>query len=1133
MGMKARLLNLTRHFRWRNRYGYLDRFDAHRIVGWAHDPQEPSQPALLSLFVDGRPEMTILADIARNDVLAAGLGPRHCGFNATPPARLRDGQPHEMVLRLGSDGPVLKRVRLRGGADAGMSALSQDPEEGVAYLDAGGAIAGWATGCTEVQIRFDNGPLQPVALDRPVSGFGSGGLQGFRLPVPLGLRDGRPHAAHVFFGRKAGDAARLLDGAPVAFTLGQGQARVEVVDLRGLELCLRLRGPQDDPAAPDATADAAPEAPPSGASLPLLHADGVALAARADAARPREITATLPGPCHLTVTAPDGTALASYDIRGSDQVVHAATRALPAEALSDAMLARAQARFDSFCTDPDDRFDPFWYRWAHPDTFALAAPAALLAHYRDTGARAGYGPGPLFDERAARNAYPAVAAAIAKGRLPCAFALELALEETHGRGALDTLQGLARPLAQDLLRHDMPASGNPPPHPADRLSPPPRPVQGALPPPTFAQPGSTAIYAAWLARLDLSEDAQTAVVQDEHDQRRKILATALTRAPLVSIIMPSWNRAFTIGEAIQSVLEQTYPNWELIICDDASEDRTADVVRGFDDRRIRYMKFLKSNGSGARNKGLAHARGDYIAYLDSDNIWHPLFLDTMLRALLADPGRPMAYSAYLDTEIRGARVHLDRIARAPFRPTALTSKNFIDLNTIVHHRALYDWMGGFDTDMPRLQDWDLVLRYTSIFRPLFVDHIGVFYRRNIAWGQVTHLFTGSNATDAVNAKTRRRLEECHERLALPWPGRGRITVLCCGPDGGAPDAATRLLAQSLTALAAPLADIDLVMLGADPSMLAPDDPALDAPAAGMGPGVDQGVLTRHDIPADLGRRPERLAAALGGLLQGRAVLALGPERGWLEALRGLDPRLVWQLHGNGAGSCLRSLCRPGMEFDLGALPLEPPPADAGDPLALVLGPARARAGLLDAAGRQRGGLLLPPDGGSGWTLALRGRIERLAPGPALSTSLPTTLPPALNRVTLAIALGPVAALSPFEQALLGAQMARGTPVAIRAPQGAVSGASASGQEAPGQEDMAQDWIAARAAFEIANPAPVWVHEKTQKLLSDSAAMSRLSTRARRVHAIAWHPDLVRERLAHALYRILHDTPEREVRDGRF
>ena len=81
--------------------------------------------------------------------------------------------------------------------------------------------------------------------------------------------------------------------------------------------------------------------------------------------------------------------------------------------------------------------------------------------------------------------------------------------------------------------------------------------------------------------------------------------------------------------------------------------------------------------------------------------------------------------------------------------------------------------------------------------------------------------------------------------------------------------------------------------------------------------------------------------------------------------------------------------------------------------------------------------------------------------------------------------------------------------------------------------MAQDWIAARAAFEIAHPASGWVHEKTQKLLSDSAAMSRLSTRARRVHAIAWHPDLVRERLAHALYRILHDTPEREVRDGRF
>lgn len=1086
MRLQARLPQLLRRLSRRGRYGYLDCFDAHRVAGWAHDPREPGQPALLTLYVDGQPEMTILADIARDDVRAAGLGPRNCGFDTTPPPRLRDGQPHEMVLRLGSDGPVLKRLRLRGGDGAGVLDLAQDPEEGVAYLDSSGAITGWATGCMGVQVRFDAGPVQQVALDRPVPGFGSSSLNGFRLVVPPELRDGRRHEAHVFFDRRPGAAARQLDGAPVAFTLGKGQARIEVIELQGLELRLRLR------AAPG-------ETPSEAQAMPLrVQADGAELPLRSQ--EEGVFALTLPGPCHLSVTAPDGTVLASYDIRGG-QVTYGTAAALPEGALSDAMLGRARACLAGFIAAPDARFDPVWYRWAHPDTVGLDDPAALIAHYGRTGVQAGYAPGPLFDERAARLAYPAVAAAIEAGRLPCAFALDLALEEAHGHRVLDTLQGLSRP--QSLALSGAAVSGMAS-HLTAAQDQPPLPE---LPPPSFARSATGSIHAAWLARLDMSPEARAEIVQDEQALRESVLATTLTRAPLVSIIMPSWNRAFTIGEAIQSVLEQSYQNWELIICDDASEDRTADVVRGFADPRIRYMKFLKSNGAGARNKGLAHARGAYIAYLDSDNIWHPLFLDMMLRALLANPGRPMAYSAYLDTEIHGARVTLDKIARPPFRPTALSSKNFIDLNSIMHHRGLYDAMGGFDTDLVRLQDWDLVLRYSSIFRPVFVNHLGVFYRRNIAWGQVTHLFMGAGAQDTVNAKTRRRLEERHERLTLPWPRRSRITLLCGWAGGEAMTPATDHLARSLAALAAPFADIDLVMLGS---------------SAQTGPEqqVPDPDVTLHRIPADLCRRPEQLAAALGGLVQGRPVLSLGPDRAWLQRWRGLDPRLVWQLHGNAAGSCLRSLARPAMEFDLGALPLPYPRTEAARPLHLVLGPAPARAACLAAQPRNGPDLLLPPETDGPWKLVTRGRVTEL-PG--------TSLPEELGRVTLSLALAPLAGLSPFEHALLGAQMAANVPVAIAPP--AIGGAEAATGEDAALQDLAQDWITANAAFALANPRPDWIHEKTGKLLTDTAAMARLRTRAARVHAIVWHADLVRERLAYALYRMLHDFPEREVRDG--
>lgn len=91
---------------------------------------------------------------------------------------------------------------------------------------------------------------------------------------------------------------------------------------------------------------------------------------------------------------------------------------------------------------------------------------------------------------------------------------------------------------------------------------------------------------------------------------------------LVSIIMPSWNTARFIGESINSVLKQTYANWELIIVDDCSTDNTDDVVKQFNDKRIRYFKNEKNLGAAlTRNRALKEANGEWIAFLDSDDLW--------------------------------------------------------------------------------------------------------------------------------------------------------------------------------------------------------------------------------------------------------------------------------------------------------------------------------------------------------------------------------------------------------------------------------------------------------------------------------------------------------------------------------
>ena len=100
---------------------------------------------------------------------------------------------------------------------------------------------------------------------------------------------------------------------------------------------------------------------------------------------------------------------------------------------------------------------------------------------------------------------------------------------------------------------------------------------------------------------------------------------------LVSIIMPSWNTGAFIAESIRSVLAQTNSNWELIIVDDGSTDHTDSVVASFDDPRIRYFKNTRNVGAAmTRNRALREARGEWIAFLDSDDLWAPQKLDRQL-----------------------------------------------------------------------------------------------------------------------------------------------------------------------------------------------------------------------------------------------------------------------------------------------------------------------------------------------------------------------------------------------------------------------------------------------------------------------------------------------------------------------
>lgn len=124
--------------------------------------------------------------------------------------------------------------------------------------------------------------------------------------------------------------------------------------------------------------------------------------------------------------------------------------------------------------------------------------------------------------------------------------------------------------------------------------------------------------------------------------------------PLVSIIMPAYNAGRFIGQAIQSIVNQTYRNWELLIIDDASTDQTQSVVRQFEDARIHYHRVQHiGSPAGVRNAGLKLAQGELIAFLDADDLYFPETLDKLSRPLLHNPDLTSVYGFAFDIDEAG------------------------------------------------------------------------------------------------------------------------------------------------------------------------------------------------------------------------------------------------------------------------------------------------------------------------------------------------------------------------------------------------------------------------------------------------------------------------------------------------
>lgn len=184
-------------------------------------------------------------------------------------------------------------------------------------------------------------------------------------------------------------------------------------------------------------------------------------------------------------------------------------------------------------------------------------------------------------------------------------------------------------------------------------------------------------------------------------------------APFVSVVIPSYNRADLIAETLESVLQQTYRDLEIIVIDDGSTDGTRRVVEPFVRDNVRYVWQENAERAASRNHGLRLASGEFIAFLDSDDLWLPFKVARHVEILRANSRIGLVYSDFMQIEGDGTEVRSRRAGGRSGRVTgALLRRNFIPFSTHLARTALVREIGGFceDRQLSGAEDWEMCVR---------------------------------------------------------------------------------------------------------------------------------------------------------------------------------------------------------------------------------------------------------------------------------------------------------------------------------------------------------------------------------------------------------------------------------------
>lgn len=204
--------------------------------------------------------------------------------------------------------------------------------------------------------------------------------------------------------------------------------------------------------------------------------------------------------------------------------------------------------------------------------------------------------------------------------------------------------------------------------------------------------------------------------------------------PTISVVVPAYNAERTILEAIASVQQQTFSDFELIVIDDGSNDRTLELLHSVTDERIRIFSYENGGVCVARNHGISHATGEFIAFLDADDLWTPDKLALQLAALQQHPEAGAAYSWTYFMNEKGGNLFYNACEPIFFNGNVYANLLVGDFiytasNPLLRKQAI-EFVGDFDPALKSCEDWDYWLRIAARWPFIVVPKYQIFYRQS-------------------------------------------------------------------------------------------------------------------------------------------------------------------------------------------------------------------------------------------------------------------------------------------------------------------------------------------------------------------------------------------------------------------